>query len=112
MKRRKVIHVCAACKAQFKTKRECWWHMDTSCQVIEKRRLLNEDRQQQRPDSEHEHGNDQPVRDDVVNREGDHAIRTAMVDQYAKRFLSIGAQIVNRSFLISNPAQRYGVQTW
>jgi len=42
MKRRKVIHVCAACKAEFKTKRECWWHMDTECQEIEKLRELRD----------------------------------------------------------------------
>jgi len=31
-KKRKIIkHVCAACHAEFKTKGECWWHMDNDC---------------------------------------------------------------------------------
>lgn len=25
------VHACGACLAEFKTKRECWWHMDHAC---------------------------------------------------------------------------------
>jgi hypothetical protein len=28
---RRNVHICARCLAEFKTKGECWWHMDNVC---------------------------------------------------------------------------------
>lgn len=30
-KKRKMVHKCAKCGAEFKTKQDCWFHIDNEC---------------------------------------------------------------------------------